>query len=87
MTTCTHECFVMTAGSQRFLSFIYIYVLLGVSGREAKEMCFLYICARYAYIQTTVHNVHRAVLCNVHEVMKRKKKGEVTCTLCKKDRG
>lgn len=75
MTTCTHECFVMTAGSQRFLSFIYIYVLLVVSGREAKEMCFLYICVRYVYIQTTVHNVHTAVLCNVHEVTKKKKGG------------
>lgn len=53
---------------------LYAYVLLGVSGMEAKEMCFLYICVRYVYIQTTVHNVHRAVLCNVHEVTKRKKR-------------
>lgn len=58
----------------RCFSFVCIHIcLLGVLKR-GKTNVFLYICIRYIYIQTTVHNVHSAVLCSVHKVAKRKKR-------------
>lgn len=69
--------FVMTAGSQMFFFlYAYIYMFAGCL-KEGKKNVFLYICIRYIYIQTTVHNVHSTVLCSVHTVTKRKKGGRL----------
>lgn len=77
MTTCTHECFCHDSRQSDVFLFVCIHICsLGVSKR-GKTNVFLYICIRYIYIQTTVHNVHSTVLCSVHTVTKRKKGGRL----------